>query len=152
VDPVVPRNEDGIVSGIGSNRLLFWRIAHHYLPLRELTRHYGITTAFRRVYMDHPAEVTLGGAHGSTTERGILGAAAISTQYSFDTHTHKHDPYSILLVQFTYLTVLFHNLSPGPLWSFSWSWALYFIIHAFLHPIIMFVSQHTPISSQPVWL
>jgi len=88
VDPVVPRNEDGIVSGIGSNRLLFWRIAHHYLPLRELTRHYVITTAFRRVYMDHPAEVTLGGAHGSTTERGILGAAAISTQYSFDTHAH----------------------------------------------------------------
>jgi len=67
--------------------------------------------------MDHPAEVTLGGAHGSTAERGILGAAAISTRYSFDTytHTHKHDPYSILLVQFTYLTVLFHNLPLGAL-------------------------------------
>ena len=35
--------------------------------------------------------------------------------------------YSILLVQFTYLTVLFHNLSPGPLWSSSWSGALDFI-------------------------
>jgi len=27
--------------------------------------------------------------------------------------------HSILLVQYTCLTVLFHNLSPGPLWSFS---------------------------------
>ena len=41
--------------------------------------------------------------------------------------------YSILLVQFSCLTVLFHNLSPGPLWSSSWSGALYFTLHAFLH-------------------
>jgi len=47
-------------------------------------------------------------------------------------------------VQFTCLTVLFDNLSPGPLWSSSWSWSLYFILHAFLHPIIIF-SQHMPI-------
>jgi len=40
--------------------------------------------------------------------------------------------HSILLVQFTCLTVLFHNLSPRPLWSSSWSWALYFIFHTFL--------------------
>ena len=40
-------------------------------------------------------------------------------------------------------TVLFHNLSPGPLWSTSWSGTLYFILHAFLHPIIFF-SQHMP--------
>jgi len=32
--------------------------------------------------------------------------------------------HSILCVQFTCLTVLFHNLSPGPLWSPSWSWTL----------------------------
>ena len=37
---------------------------------------------------------------------------------------------SSFIVQFTCLTVLFHNLSPGPLWSSSWSRALYFILHA----------------------
>ena len=51
--------------------------------------------------------------------------------------------YSILPIQFTCLTVLFHNLSPGPLWSSSWSGPPYFILHAFLHPIIIFL-QHMP--------
>ena len=45
---------------------------------------------------------------------------------------------SILCVQFTCLTVLSNNLSPGPIWSSSWSWTLYFILHTFLHPIIIF--------------
>ena len=44
----------------------------------------------------------------------------------------------ILLVQFTCFTVLYHNLSPGPLWSSSWSGTLYFILNTFLHPIIIF--------------
>ena len=44
--------------------------------------------------------------------------------------------YSILLVQFTWLTVLFHNLVPCLLWSSSWSGAVYFILHAFLHPVL----------------
>ena len=56
---------------------------------------------------------------------------------------------SILLVQFT---VLFDNLSSGPLWSSSWSWTLYFILHAFLHPMIIIFSQHMSIPSQPVLL
>jgi len=30
------------------------------------------------------------------------------------------------------LIVLYHNLSPGPLWSTSWSGALYFVLHAFI--------------------
>ena len=47
----------------------------------------------------------------------------------------------------TYLQVLF----AGPLWSSSWPWTLNFILHAFLHPIIIF-SQHMPIQSQPVLL
>ena len=55
-------------------------------------------------------------------------------------------------VQFTCLTVLFDNLSPGPLWSSSLSWTLHFILHAFLHPIIIFFSQHMPIPTQPVLL
>ena len=52
--------------------------------------------------------------------------------------------YSILFVQFTCLTVFSHNLSPGPLWSSSWSGALYFILRAFLHPIIIFFLQQIP--------
>ena len=55
--------------------------------------------------------------------------------------------HSILCVQFMCLTFLFDNLSPGPLWSSSWSWTLYFIHHAFLHPVIIF-SQHMPIPTQ----
>ena len=58
--------------------------------------------------------------------------------------------YSILLVQFTHLTVLFHNVCQGPLWSSSWSGTVNFILYAFLHPIIF--SQHMPIPSQPVLL
>jgi len=45
----------------------------------------------------------------------------------------------ILPVQFTCLS-LFHNLSPSFLWSTSWPGTLHFILHAFLHPIIVFFS------------
>ena len=74
------------------------------------------------------------------------------------THTHPdhrtsfiiflHLQGSILFVHFTCLAVL----SPGPLWSSSWSWTLNFILHTFLHPIIIFLSQHMPIPTQPVLL
>jgi len=49
----------------------------------------------------------------------------------------------ILLVQFMCLTVLFHNLSPGPghLWSTSWSETLYFILNTFLHLIVAKVNM-----------
>ena len=60
--------------------------------------------------------------------------------------------YSILFVQFTGITDLFHNLSPRPLRFSSWSGALYFILHAFLHPVIIFFLQHMPIPLQPVLL
>jgi len=50
--------------------------------------------------------------------------------------------HSILLVQFMCLTVFFHNLSPSFLWSTSWPGTLHFILHTFLHPIIVFFSQH----------
>ena len=55
--------------------------------------------------------------------------------------------YSIPCVQFMCLTVLFDNLSPGPIWSSSW--ALCFILHAFLYPVIIFFTQHMPIPLQP---
>ena len=51
-------------------------------------------------------------------------------------------------VHFTCLTVLSFNLSPGHLWP----WTLNFILHTFLHPIIIFFSQHMPIPTQPVLL
>ena len=50
--------------------------------------------------------------------------------------------HSILLVQFMCFTVLFYNLSPGPLWSSSWSVTLYFILHTFFHPIIIFLLSY----------
>ena len=59
---------------------------------------------------------------------------------------------SILFVQFTSLTVLSYNLSPGPLWSSSWPWTLNFILHAFLHQIIIIFSQHMPVPPQPILL
>jgi len=44
--------------------------------------------------------------------------------------------HGILPVQFTCLTVFFHNLSPSFLWSTCWPGTLHFILHTFLHPII----------------
>jgi len=37
---------------------------------------------------------------------------------------------------------LFHNLCPSSLWCTSWPGILLFIPHTFLHPIIVFFSQH----------
>jgi len=54
-----------------------------------------------------------------------------------------------ILSQFTCLAVFFHNLSPF-LWSASWPGTLHFILHTFLHPIIVFFLQPMPIPSQPV--
>ena len=48
--------------------------------------------------------------------------------------------HGILPVQSTYLRILFHNLSPSFLWSTSWLGTLHFILHTFLHPIIVFAS------------
>ena len=54
--------------------------------------------------------------------------------------------HSVLLVQSACLTDLFHNLSQGPLWSFSCSWtSTSYSIHSFF-------SHHMSIQSQPVLL
>ena len=58
--------------------------------------------------------------------------------------------HGILFVQFTSLTVLSDNLSPGPLWSSSWPWTLNFILDAFLHPIIIIFSFHRDLSKEKV--
>jgi len=74
------------------------------------------------------------------------------------THTHRGLQSSLLLslsttihgilpIQSTCFTVFFHNLSPSFLWSTSWPGSLHFILHTFLHPIIISFSQHMPILS-----
>jgi len=47
--------------------------------------------------------------------------------------------HGILPVQFTCLTVFFHNLSPSFLWSTSGPGTLLFILHTFLHPTVVFL-------------
>ena len=47
-------------------------------------------------------------------------------------------------IQLTCLTVLSNNLFPGPLWSSPWSWTRNFILHAFLHPIIIIFRSTCP--------
>jgi len=37
----------------------------------------------------------------------------------------------------------FSHLCPGPLWSSSWLWTLYFILCAFLHSIIIFFATYS---------
>jgi len=74
-----------------------------------------------------------------------------------ETFTHSHLSWSsivpyllhpstmihgILPVQSTCLTVFLHNLFPSFLWSISWPGTLHFILHTFLHPIIVFFLQH----------
>jgi len=53
--------------------------------------------------------------------------------------------HGILPIQSECFAVFFHNLSPSFLWSTSWPGTLHFILHTFLHPIIIFFSQHMPI-------
>jgi len=45
-----------------------------------------------------------------------------------------------------------HNLCPSFLWCISRSGTLHFILHTFLHPVIVLFSQHMPIPLQPVLL
>jgi len=52
--------------------------------------------------------------------------------------------HGILPVQFKYLTDFFQNLSPSFLWSTSWPGTLHFILHTFLHPIIVFFRSTCP--------
>ena len=111
-------------------------------------------------------ECQLGNVHTHTQPfNGLLSGTTRVGRYRkkhSPTHTHTDHRASFITflhlqlsmassVQFMSLTVLSDNLSPGPLWSSSWPWTLNFILHAFLHPVIVF-SQHMPISTQPVLL
>ena len=46
----------------------------------------------------------------------------------------------------------FSTMSTSFLWSTSWPGTLHFILHTFLHPIIVSFSQHMSIPSQPIML
>jgi len=75
------------------------------------------------------------------------------------THTHRghqsyqsafsiyydpwHPPFSIHVLY----SLFPQSLSPSFLWATSWSGTLHFILHTFLHPIVVFFSQHMPIPS-----
>ena len=93
---------------------------------------------------------------------GQPGWAVARKKHSL-THTHHGHQYPYLLppsstihdilsVKSTCFTDFFHNLSPSFLCSTSWPGTLHFIVHTFLHPIIIFFLQHMPIPSQPVLL
>ena len=84
-----------------------------------------------------------------------------------ETFTHSHLSWSSIIpyllppsitihgifpVQFICLLVFYHNLSPSFFWSISWPGTPHFILHTFLHQIIVFFSQHMPVPSQPVLL
>jgi len=84
------------------------------------------------------------------------------------TSRNIHPP-TILIIQFLSASSIYHdpyhpprsnyvlgNLFAQPLSMSSlvtsWSGALHLIFHTFLHPIIVFFSQHMPIPSQPILL
>jgi len=69
-----------------------------------------------------------------------------------ETFTHSHISWSLIIpyllhpsttihgilpVQSTCLTVFFHDLCLTFLWSSSWPGTLHFILHTFLHPVIV---------------
>jgi len=63
-----------------------------------------------------------------------------------------YDPWHPLCSIYVPDTVFFCNVSLSFLWSTSWPGSLRFILHTFLHPVIVFFLQHMPIPSQPVLL
>ena len=82
-----------------------------------------------------------------------------------ETFTHSHPSWSsdilyqlpsstihsILLIQLTCLTVLFHNVSTAPSWSSSWYGILCFLLCAFLHPVII-INTANIMSLIPIFL
>jgi len=99
-------------------------------------------------------------AHTHTLFSDLLSGTARVGQYQKKhSPTHTHPDHQTSFINFLHLlrsiaSSLFslHNLCPGPLWSSSWSWTLYFVLHAFLHPVIIIFLQHIPIPSHPVLL
>ena len=81
--------------------------------------------------------------------RGVLNSTPTNSSPShhllFAAHTHKIAACSAIIPML--LLPFQRPLSRSSSWSSSWSCTLYFILHAFLHPVIIFFSQHMPIPS-----
>jgi len=90
----------------------------------------------------------------------LFGTYRVGRYQKKHSPTHTHPDHRASFIIFLHLqrsmasslTVLLDNLSPGPLWSSPWPSTFHFILHAFLHPIIIIFSQHVPIPTQPVLL
>jgi len=82
-----------------------------------------------------------------------------------ETFTHSHLSWSSIISYLLPPSIMIHgilsfnlraslslslslSLSPSFLLSTSWPGTLHFILHTFLHPVIVFFSQHMPIPSQ----
>jgi len=85
-----------------------------------------------------------------------------------ETFTHLHLSWSPIVPYLLHPSITIHGILPvqsgyAPdslfpqsllsfLWSASWPGTIHSILHTFLHPIIVFFSQHMPIPSQSVLL
>ena len=82
----------------------------------------------------------------------LFGTYLVGRYQKKHSPTHTHPDHRASFIIFLHLqrsmasslTVLLDNLSPGPLWSSPWPLTFHFILHAFLHPIIIIFSQHVP--------
>jgi len=95
--------------------------------------------------------------HTTVLQLWILsGTTRVSRYQKKHSPTHTYRGHQLSLVcfirQFTCLTIFFHNFSPSFLRSTSWLCTLHFILHIFLHSIIVFFLRHMPIPSKPVLL
>jgi len=85
------------------------------------------TTILRPLFQDYLGE--------PEPEETLTHLSIILYLLSPSTMIHRTRP-----VQFTCLTVFLHNFCPSLVWSTSWSGTLHVILHAFLHPVIVFLS------------
>ena len=125
---------------------IYYNPWHIYFFCRFLLSYYITHTHTQPFYgsveivRDNPAEPVPEETFTHYTHRSHQSSLSAFSIY-YDTW---HPLYSIHL-----LYSLFPQ-SPSFLWSTSWPGTLHFILHTFLHPIIVFFSQHMPIPSQPV--
>ena len=76
------------------------------------------------------------------------------------THTHpdhRASFFTFLNLQRSMASSLFNlcawqSSRTGLLWSSPWSWTLNFMLHTFLHPVIVIFSQHMTVPAQPILL
>ena len=89
----------------------------------------------------------------TTVKRPFVRDYPIIT-HSLSTSSIYNDPWHPLCSVYELDSLLGQPLSRSSLVLFlsSWPWTLNFILHAFLHPVIIIFSQHMPIPTQPVLL